>query len=140
MHCSCFPFLTSLRAFTKDASHVAAYLIAHVPPGGDKVTVAAQAVHTAAEALAEFLGLDGTRAVFDRAFELVAAQNPVLKTVELKTVPTVNISGVVEAIELHGENASASALEQLLSTVVEVLGRLMGEDLAIRILERPHGQ
>ena len=49
------------------------------------------------------------------------------------------IDGVPETIMAHGEAATAEALESMLVHVVELLGRLIGDDMAAKLIERSVG-
>ncbi|HUP87961.1 MAG TPA: hypothetical protein VM100_01280 [Longimicrobiales bacterium] len=60
--------------------------------------------------------------------------------ITFRTAPTFDVSGVAETIELYGVDACSTALHSLLHSVIEVLARVVGDDLATRILERPNGQ
>jgi hypothetical protein len=46
------------------------------------------------------------------------------------------IDGVAETIMAHGEPATAEALESLLVRLVELLGRLIGDDMAMKLIEQ----
>ena len=46
------------------------------------------------------------------------------------------IEGVAETIMAHGDAATADALELMLADLVELLGRLIGDDMAMKLIER----
>jgi hypothetical protein len=46
------------------------------------------------------------------------------------------IDGVAATIVAHGDAATAEALESMLAHLVELLGRLIGDDMAMKLIER----
>jgi len=46
------------------------------------------------------------------------------------------IDGVAETIIAQGDPATAQALEAMLVSLVELLGRLIGDDMAMKLIER----
>jgi hypothetical protein len=46
------------------------------------------------------------------------------------------IEGVAESIMAQGDAATAEALESMLVRLVELLGRLIGDDMAVKLIER----
>lgn len=46
------------------------------------------------------------------------------------------VEGVGETIMAHGDPETAEALELMLVRLVELLGRLIGDDMAIKLIER----
>ena len=46
------------------------------------------------------------------------------------------IDGIAETIMAHGDPATAEALESMLVRLVELLGRLIGDDMAMKLIER----
>lgn len=49
------------------------------------------------------------------------------------------IHGVPETIMAHGDGATAEALEAMLVHLVELLGRLIGDDMVTKLIERGAG-
>jgi hypothetical protein len=54
------------------------------------------------------------------------------------------VEGVEESIRSHGDAATADALEAVIVHVIELLGRLVGDSMAAKLIERsiaapPHG-
>lgn len=49
------------------------------------------------------------------------------------------MGGVPETITAHGDAATAEALESMLVHLVELLGRLIGDDMATKLIERSVG-
>jgi hypothetical protein len=46
------------------------------------------------------------------------------------------IGGVAETVAAYGDTATAKALESMLTHLVELLGRLIGDDMAMKLIER----
>ena len=63
-------------------------------------------------------------------------EHPVLGQIQLRPRSEPYIDGVAETIMAHGDAATAEALESLLVRLVELLGRLIGDDMAMKLIER----
>jgi hypothetical protein len=46
------------------------------------------------------------------------------------------VEGVEESVRSHGDPATADALESVLVNVIELLGRLVGDSMATKLIER----
>ena len=103
--------------------------------------------HTAARAVAaacdqlyrdlsRWVGPDGCHALFTRALAQARTEYPVLGQVELRPRSEPYIDGVAATIMAHGDATTAEALESMLTHLVELLGRLIGDDMAIKLIER----
>jgi hypothetical protein len=62
-----------------------------------------------------------------------------LAQIQLRTRSQPYIDGVPETIMAHGDAATAEALESMLVHVVELLGRLIGDDMAKKLIEHSVG-
>jgi hypothetical protein len=62
--------------------------------------------------------------------------NPTLEKIHLRARSDPYLDGVAEGIMAHGDASIAQALESMLVRVVEILGRLIGEDMALMLIER----
>lgn len=83
--------------------------------------------------LRESLGADGCDALIDRALARTQAEHPVLKEFPRGKGASVDLNDAVAGDEIHTP-AVRAAVEALLTTIVEVLARLIGEDMATRIM------
>lgn len=63
-------------------------------------------------------------------------EHPVLGQIQLRARSEPYIDGVAQTIMAHGDAATAEALESLLVRLVELLGRLIGNDMAMKLIER----
>jgi hypothetical protein len=53
----------------------------------------------------------------------------------VRSEPEPGLEGVPELIRTHGAAATAGALESLLLTLLGLLGRLIGDDMVMRLVE-----
>ena len=56
--------------------------------------------------------------------------------IHLRRGSTPYIYGVAESILAHGDAATAEALEWIIARLIELLGRLIGDDMAATLIER----
>jgi hypothetical protein len=81
------------------------------------------------------MGEDGHNALLARALARTEGQHPALKDIRRLNDGTVHLEGVAASVELHGVPQVTAAVEALLAVLLDVLGRLIGEDMAIRIID-----
>lgn len=86
--------------------------------------------------LSRWVGPDGCHALFTRALAQARTDDPALGQIRLHARSEPYIDGVAEAIMAHGDPATAEALESMLAHLVELLGRLIGDDMAMKLIER----
>ena len=86
--------------------------------------------------LSRWVGPDGCHALFTRALSEARTENPALGGIQLQARSDPYVEGVAETIMAHGDPATAAGLESMLVRLVELLGRLIGEDMAMVLLER----
>jgi hypothetical protein len=102
--------------------------------------VAARAAASACEhlyrELSRWVGPDGCHALFTRALAQAQAEYPVLGQIQLRARSEPYIDGVAATIMANGDAATAEALESMLVRLVELLGRLIGDDMAMKLIER----
>jgi hypothetical protein len=105
--------------------------------GGDTAARAAAAAsdHLYRE-LSRWVGPDGCHALFTRARVDARVEYPALEQIQLRARSEPYIDGVAETIMAHGDAATAEALESMLVRLVELLGRLIGDDMALKLIER----
>jgi hypothetical protein len=83
----------------------------------------------------ESMGDDGCAALFGRAFARTAPQHPALTKIRGRTDCETSLENVVGAVEAHGAAPTQAAVEALLAAIIEILARLIGEDMAIGIID-----
>jgi hypothetical protein len=86
--------------------------------------------------LARWVGLDGCYALFSRALSQARTDFPALAQVEIRARSQPHFEAVPETIMARGDPATAEALEFMLERLVELLGRLIGDDMATKLIER----
>ena len=107
------------------------------PNGMESEAYAARAAcEAAARRLSRSLGSSGFVAMLTRALAQADVEHPLLK--ELRVAPRsepilLEISGL---ITLHGAPAVAAALEATLEGMFGLLGRLIGEDMVVQLVDR----
>jgi hypothetical protein len=87
------------------------------------------------ENLRDSIGEDGSTALLARALASTEAEHPALKNIRRLNEGGIHLDGVVASVEAHGVAAVTAAIEALLAALVDILGRLIGEDMAIRLID-----
>jgi hypothetical protein len=102
--------------------------------------IAAAAERTCSElytGLSRWIGTMGYRILFDRALALARAEHPALSGLEClggdQAVST-DIQPAPSAAEV------AAGMMTLVATLVELLGRIVGEEMAVRLVEQTAGE
>jgi hypothetical protein len=106
---------------------------------GDPATVATAMQQTCLRVVANLrdaLGEDGCNALLLSALARTEPEHPALTVIRRFDGDSFHLDGVVASVEAHGVAAVTAAIEALLASVVEILGRLIGEDMAIRLIEQ----
>jgi hypothetical protein len=85
--------------------------------------------------LRDAMGDDGCTALLARALARTEDRHPALKDMRRYNDGSIHLDGVVAAVEAHGVTAVTAATEALLAALVDVLARLIGEDMAIRLID-----
>jgi hypothetical protein len=86
--------------------------------------------------LARWVGTDGCHALFTRALAEARTEYTALDQIQLRPRSEPYTDGVAEAITAHGDPATAEGLESMLVRLVELLGRLIGDDMAAKLIDR----
>src|SRR5207237_10793680 len=85
--------------------------------------------------LSRWVGLDGCHALFTRALAEARTESGALDEIQLRPGSEPYFDGVAESILSLGDAATAEALEAMLVHVVDLLGRLIGHDMARTLME-----
>ena len=104
--------------------------------GGTSARVVAAACDNLYRELSRWVGPDGCHALFSRALAEAKAENPALQHIQLHARSDPYVDGVAETIIARGEPATADALESMLVRLIELLRRLIGDDMATKLIER----
>ncbi|HVD60414.1 MAG TPA: hypothetical protein VNC11_06040 [Gemmatimonadaceae bacterium] len=89
--------------------------------------------------LSRWVGLDGCHALFTRALADAREKQQSLEEITLHARSTPYLQGVTAAVEKEGSAKTAAALEAMLVVLIELLGRLIGIDMAANLIERGLG-
>lgn len=89
--------------------------------------------------LAQWVGFDGCHTLFSRALTEARSQYPVLRTIQLHPRSLPYLEGIAETIEKNGARKTSEALESMLVMLIELLNRLIGENMATILIERDLG-
>lgn len=87
------------------------------------------------ESLRDSMGEDGSDALLTRALARTERDHPALKNIRGRNEGGIQVDGVAASVEAHGVAAVTAAIEALLVALVDILGRLIGEDMAIRLID-----
>jgi hypothetical protein len=87
-------------------------------------------------ALSRWIGSDGCHALFTRARAQEQPANRPLDSIQLSPRHDPYIIGVAESIGEYGNDATADAIESMIVGMIELLGRLIGVDMATSLIER----
>jgi len=88
------------------------------------------------ENLRDAMGEDGSNALLARALARTESEHPALKSAYRRHQGGIHLDGVIASVEAHGVAAVTAAIEALLAALVDILGRLIGEDMAIRLIDQ----
>ena len=102
----------------------------------DPAAAAHAALERAYRALGRWVGPAGAEALFARALAETRGEHPAIAEVELRLQPDRGLQGIAASVSAHGTDAVAAGLEALLTSVLRLLGRLIGDDMATRLLDQ----
>lgn len=120
--------------------HVARRLIDSRQPVREETDGRARAVAAVCNdlyrGLSRWVGPDGSHALFTRALAQARNDSATLGQVQLRPGADPYIDGVAESILSHGDAMVADALESMLGQLIELLERLIGGDMATKLIEQ----
>ena len=115
-------------------------LIAHetrnAGSGSDTATPVANAIRNTAVELSRWVGPDGCRALLTRAVSRAAQQHAWLDDLQVISHSPPVLAGVDERIQENGANAVTVGLTAVLVRLLELLERLVGPDLTLKLAEQ----
>ena len=86
--------------------------------------------------LSRWVGRDGCHALFARALSEARTDDSALEGIHLRAGSDPYVDGTAETITAYGDAATAEGLESMLVRLVELLGRLIGDDMAVKLIEQ----
>lgn len=87
--------------------------------------------------LGRWFGPFGFHALFSRALAEARRHHPSLDTVRIHSAAEPFLEGLAESIDRHGTEAVNEGIIALLMAFIELLSRLIGEDMALKLLDPP---
>jgi hypothetical protein len=85
--------------------------------------------------LRDAVGDDGRDALLARALARTETDHPALKGIRAINNGVIHLDSVVATVEAHGVAPVTTAIVALLAALLDVLGRLIGEEMAMRLLD-----
>lgn len=101
------------------------------PAAMNSTLVACERLH---RELSRWVGPIGCHALFTRALADTGALHPLLSGIRLQNQTQPYFGGTAEISDAYGPAATAEALDAMLVTLVEILGRLIGDDMAMKLI------
>ena len=86
--------------------------------------------------LSRWVGHDGCHALFVRARAQARGKHPLLEQINFKPRAEPYLDRVPETIEAHGDAPTREALEAVIGNLFYLLGRLVGDDMAEKLIQR----
>lgn len=124
----------------RSARELVTQLIAHEARDRKSAAADAEAVTSAFQRvsveLTRWVGADGCNALINRALSRAQASHAGLSGLTIPNHSRPVLEGMPDAIAAHGAGAIAAGLEAMLVTLFELLGRLIGDDLSLKLAEQ----
>ena len=98
--------------------------------------VAHEAVERTYQALSRSFGASGSHALLARALAQAQSKHPLVKELLLDRRSGPALDNMASIVQTHGAPAVATALEAVLETLLDLLGRLIGDDMVARLIEQ----
>lgn len=106
-----------------------------MPTAADAASAAERAFAALSVSLVRWVGPDGSQALFMRALGLAQAQRAALKAIPSPVRSALALQPLAATVDPRDTHAVMDAAAMILATLIELLGRLIGNDLAIRLLQ-----
>lgn len=123
-----------------NARDTAQRLIARERAGGgtpdDAVAVAERALRHLSDDLVGWFGPFGAHALVTRALVQARGEHPALAPVRVGGPSTPYFHGLGESGRVHGADAAVAGAVDMLASLVDLLGRMIGETLATALVEQ----
>jgi hypothetical protein len=134
------PVKDRLSPDKQPARQIARRLIESRQPEGKGADSRSRAAAAACEDLyrdlSRWVGIDGCHALFTRALAEARTEYSALDEIQLRPRSEPYVDGVAETIMSNGDPATADGLESMLVRLVELLGRLIGDDMATKLIDQ----
>jgi len=135
-----FPHTNGDAAEYPASREFARRLLSHQAVSGDDVPVSAgdalqRTCTRVSDNLRDVLGEHGCSALLARALAQTEVSHPELKHLRRQNGNSVSLDGVRASIDAHGIPAVTAAIESLLVALIDILGRLIGGDMVMRVID-----
>ena len=106
------------------------------PPRSETADAPDRVCAAVSDELSRWIGREGCRALFARALATAQAGggHPVLDLVRVSTGSVSCLDGLAEGAARCGSDAATAGATAILSELIDLLGRLIGEDMALSLL------
>jgi hypothetical protein len=102
----------------------------------DIVHPVASAIDLAARELSQWVGPEGSNALLTRAITFAAHAHPVLGTIKIVSNSAPVLTGVEDTVATNGASSVAAGLNATLVQLFELLVRVVGDQLTLRLAEQ----
>jgi hypothetical protein len=104
------------------------------PPGTANLALQRSCIRVT-DALRHSMGDAGCAALLARALMRTEGAHPVLKELHGRGDEGIRLDGIAACADVHGIDTVRAAIEALIAALVDILTRLIGDDMAIRLLD-----
>ena len=111
----------------------AAKVTATSTTSGDSIRAASERT---CRVLSRSLGASGFHALLTRSLEQARQEHPLLVDLRVRKLPEAMLGGLPELDAAHGGPAVDAALGAMLVVLLELLGRLIGDDMVARLVDQ----
>jgi hypothetical protein len=105
--------------------------------GPDPVAATKETFQRRAAVRSRWFGPFGFHALFSRALAEARSHHSALAGVQIRSAMEPSLEGLPESIALHGTDAVNEGIVATLMAFIDLLSRLIGEDMALKLLDPP---
>lgn len=85
--------------------------------------------------LSQWVGHDGSHALFSRSFAQARARHPALADLKLSVRSEPYLTNLAKIIKAHGDSDAGAGIEAMLVALFDLLSRLIGDDILTRLID-----
>ena len=104
--------------------------------GRDPVAVGEWVSRVLADTLLRWFGPYGYYTLLTRALAQAREAHPAVAAIEVRGPSDPTLTGLADAAAAHGTSTIADGIAAIISAVIELLGQLTGEDMAVTLVEQ----
>ena len=106
------------------------------PNAADPVAALEWVCRHLGDELSRWFGPYGFHALLTRALAKARVDQPPLAAVRVRSSPDAYLDGLGDAVQGYGVHPATEAFAALLAAFIDLLGRLIGEDLAVNLVSQ----